>query len=240
MAEQFTMVGGPHQATTFDDYTEQQTGKYAVLNVALLASIRHHHPGMTVTVTTTGQANLLGYAPTVGAIAQLDTTEDGTFSLRGFSAPTSEKDPGFLYDAVQFARYKYTWKKLDFILYTVQVSYQNFEYILFPPDSDENDMSNSKATDALLMAVGQVQFAYSREYILVFDVQWYKSRPLYLEVQKTTWNDVILDQEMKDTISHTIEEFFDNEQRYRDFGVPWKVCKAASNVQQLKSTDHHP
>lgn len=147
--------------------------------------------------------------------------------LRGFIAPASEQDPGFLYDAIQFARYKYIWKDLEFILYTVRFPYllTVLEYILFPQDSDETTMSNSKATDALLMAVGQAQFPYKddREYILVFDQGlWLKSAPLFHEVQKTTWDDVILDQGMKDTISHTIEEFFDNEKRYRDLDVPWK------------------
>ena len=236
MADEFTMVGGLHQANAFDDYTEQQTGKYAVPFVALLASIRHHHPDMTVTVTTVGQANLLGYAAAVGAVAQLDTTDDGILRVRGFSAPRSEQDPGFLYDSIQFARYKYTWKKLDFILYTVQFPYMSLEYILFPPDSDEKVMSNSKATDALLMAVGQAQYPYreDREYILMFDLMWYKSRELYYEVQKTSWDDVILDEGMKDTISHTIEEFFDNEKRYHDLGVPWKVRKRPTTTCPLQ------
>jgi transitional endoplasmic reticulum ATPase len=234
MADEFTVVGGLHQANAFDDYIEQQTGKYAAPNVALLASIRHHHPDMTVTVTTIGQANLLGYAGAVGAVAELDTSEDGVLRFRGFIAPTSEQDPGFLYDATQFARYKYTWKQLEFILYVVQINaYFIAEYIVFPPDSDEDAMSHSKATDALLMAVGQAEFPYrdDREYILVYDQHmWYKNRSLYYEVLKTTWDDVILDQGMKDTISHTIEEFFDNEKRYRDLDVPWKVCKTASHV----------
>jgi transitional endoplasmic reticulum ATPase len=224
------MVGGLHQANAFDDYIEQQTGKFAVPHVALLASIRHHHPDMTVTMTSISQANLLSYADAVGAIAQLDKNEDGILRFRGFIAPTGEQDPGLLYDAIQFARYKYTWKNLEFVLYTVQFPslLTVLEYVLFPPDSDETTMSNSKATDALLMAIGQAQFPYrdDREYILVFDQgRWYKSRPLYYEVQKTTWDDVILDQNMKDTITHTIEEFFDNEKRYRDLDVPWKVCK---------------
>ena len=227
MADEFTMVGGLHQANVFDDYTEQQTGKDAIPEVALLTAIRHHHPGMTVTITTMNQANLLSYASAVDAVAELDTTEDGIFRLRGFFAPSSEQDPGRLYDGIRFARYKYTWRKLEFILYTVAFPrlFTILEYILFPPDSDETTVSNSKATDALLMAVGQAQYPYrdDREYILVFDQRWYRSRPLYFEVQKTTWDDVILDQEMKETISHTMEEFFDNEKRYSDLGVPWKV-----------------
>lgn len=28
---------------------------------------------------------------------------------------------------------------------------------------------------------------------------------------------------MKNTLTHTIEEFFDNESKYKDLDVPWKV-----------------
>ena len=228
MADQFTMVGGLHQANVFDDYIDQQTAQYAVPQVALLAAIRHHHPDMTVTVTVSSSGDLLSAAGAVGAVAELDITDDGFLRFRTFMRPYSENDPGQLYDSIQFARYKYTWKNLEFSLYRVTLPqmWQTLQYVLFPPDTDETVMSNSKATDALLMAVGQAQFPYyyDREYILVFDLrQWYKSRALYFEVRKTTWDDVILDQDMKDTISHTIEEFFDNEKRYRDLDVPWKV-----------------
>ena len=62
-----------------------------------------------------------------------------------------------------------------------------------------------------------------QDYILVFDRFWSQSTQLYYEVQKTSWNDVILDEDMKKTLTHTIEEFFDNESKYKDLDVPWKV-----------------
>jgi len=75
MAEAFTMVGGLHQASVFDDYRGQQTDKYVAPEVAVLAAIRHHHLQMTVTTTTVHHANLLHYVGAVGAVAELDTIE---------------------------------------------------------------------------------------------------------------------------------------------------------------------
>jgi transitional endoplasmic reticulum ATPase len=41
-------------------------------------------------------------------------------------------------------------------------------------------------------------------------------------VQKTGWDDVILDDKMKKTLTGTVLRFFDSATKYREFGVPWK------------------
>ena len=59
--------------------------------------------------------------------------------------------------------------------------------------------------------------------ILVYDGgSWNGSRNLYQEVQKTNWDDVILDEKMKKTLTSTVLRFFDSESKYREFSVPWK------------------
>lgn len=59
--------------------------------------------------------------------------------------------------------------------------------------------------------------------VLIFDNgYWQKNRELYRNVQKSNWEDVILDQERKDNIIDDVIGFFDAEKRYAEFGVPWK------------------
>ena len=41
-------------------------------------------------------------------------------------------------------------------------------------------------------------------------------------MQKTDWDDVILDDKMKKTLTGTVLRFFDSESQYREFHVPWK------------------
>lgn len=41
-------------------------------------------------------------------------------------------------------------------------------------------------------------------------------------MQKTNWDDVILDDKMKKTLTGTVLRFFDSATKYREFGVPWK------------------
>lgn len=59
--------------------------------------------------------------------------------------------------------------------------------------------------------------------VLVFDNgYWQKNSELYENVQKSNWEDVILDQTRKDNIIQDVMGFFDAEKRYAEFGVPWK------------------
>ena len=211
MAEAFTLIGKEHQETVFEDFEDLLSAKTAALTVTVLASVRAHHPDMTVTVTTTNNVDLLAYATAGFATAELDLSEDGILRSRFFLAPTSHDDDGHLASSTTYAHYKYTWKGLKFILYNVYFYPTTFQYICFPPDSDETVLSNSKATDGLLLEAGRAIYGPYQDYIAVFDGYWRADVDLCKEVKKTGWRDVILDQGMKDTISFTIEEFFDNE-----------------------------
>lgn len=89
-------------------------------------------------------------------------------------------------------------------------------------EDDETVLSNSKATDALLSAIAVAEQTAIEHTILVYDGSWSSSRSLYEEVQKTNWDDVILDMETKEALTGTVLRFFDSESKYREFGVPWK------------------
>ena len=211
MAEAFTLVGKEHQETVFEDFEDQLSAKTAAPAITFLASVRAHHPDLTVATANAGNVNLLAYAAAGFATAELDLSEDAILRSRVFLRPTSHDEDGHVADSTTCARYNYTWKGLKFILYNVYVYPGLFQFILFPPDSDETVLSNSKATDALLLEAGRAIYGPYQDYIAVFDGYWRADVNLYKEVQKTGWNDVILDQAMKATISLTIEEFFDNE-----------------------------
>ena len=206
------MLGEAHHGTVFEDYEAQRSAKFADSLTSIIAQLRHHHPEMTI--STNLWANLLGYAAAGYATAELDVSEDSCIRIRGYSVPQSKDDPGQLLDSFTFVRYKYSWKGLNFILYQVVFTYYFYQFLLFPPDSDETVLSNSKATDALLLAIGGAMYPYSTEYIYLFNgSSWYASPQLYQEVQKTSWKDVILDEDMKLTLTDVIGEFFDNEVR---------------------------
>jgi transitional endoplasmic reticulum ATPase len=60
--------------------------------------------------------------------------------------------------------------------------------------------------------------------VLVYDQGfWQKNRELWEEIQKASWDDVILKKDKKEAIQSTIRDFFNNEAIYRELQVPWKV-----------------
>lgn len=221
--DQYTLVSSAHHDTVYGDYQDVSSAKVVDIDVQLMASIRDHHPSMTVTAVPAAYADLAGYAAAGYARAELDTSEDSMLRWRFYRPASVRGGPGYLADAYFFARYKYHWNKAEFIVYSVREGFNGIiNYILYPPDDDETPLSHSKITDALLQAIGDVQFKVEGT-ILVFDWYWTRSRALYEQVQKTSWDDVILDKKFKKSLTKTVVGFFDNEQSYKNLGVPWKV-----------------
>lgn len=132
--ERFTILDPPHRETVFGDYEEQYSAKTVDPDVAITASIRHHHPDMTLAATPNSNANLLSFAAAGYAHAELDTAEDSVLRWRLYQPAAVRGNPGGLADATFFARYRYEWNNLTFILYTAIEGISVINYILFPPD----------------------------------------------------------------------------------------------------------
>ncbi len=101
------------------------------------------------------------------------------------------------------------------------MGYQQLQYILKEPAEGETVMSGNGATDKLIATIGVWQKPDDK-YVYVYDGFWQMSRPLYDEIQKANWDDVILNEDMKKTITGLMHKFFDSEDIYKDLGVPWK------------------
>jgi transitional endoplasmic reticulum ATPase len=118
------------------------------------------------------------------------------------------KKPGTLVDAVKFGRWLYTWEEKEYILY--QADYgaarpHQMSFILSPRDGNETQERYHPATDALLLAVGAWSTALHDE-IYVFDNGvWIKDKVLWKSVQDASWDEVILNREMKANLIDDIQ-----------------------------------
>ncbi|KAK5143630.1 hypothetical protein LTR04_001832 [Oleoguttula sp. CCFEE 6159] len=176
---------------------------------------------MIVTVVFTLNCNLLAFASAGHATAELDTTTDSIYRLRGYAPALRRGGQGQLAEASSFAIYHLQWNGEDFIVYIIASAYSSFQYVLKEPKPGENTLSNSKATDALIKAVGDWQYAQI-DAIYVYDMFWIRSTELWNEVQKATWDNVILAADMKEELTAVSKRFFDSKDVYEDIGVPWK------------------
>ena len=100
-------------------------------------------------------------------------------------------------------------------------------YLLTPSEYPMSELGKASAqdkADELLAAVSNYSDELHQE-VLVYDGgYWQKSRELYENVQKASWDNVILAKERKKAIINDVIGFFNSADRYAEFGVPWKVC----------------
>ena len=83
-------------------------------------------------------------------------------------------------------------------------------------------MSHCFLTDALITTVVKALSGDESKFIYVFDNYWSRSRELWEEVQKASWDKVILDEKMKHALQSVTQNFFDSRDVYRKYSVPWK------------------
>ena len=81
----------------------------------------------------------------------------------------------------------------------------------------------SVAAKELIAASASHSDAVDEGDVLIFDDDvWKKDTKLWKHIQKTKWEDVILDQSLKDGLTRNVETFFDHRDDYKQFDVPWK------------------
>ncbi len=123
-------------------------------------------------------------------------------------------------------RFQYVWEEHSFIvIYVVYeepfLGKRELYYILHPRSDSDVD-GHCAATDALLLAVGKWTSQLHEEIFVFDDGYWEKSTELWKSVKDASWDDVILNQEMKKNIIDDVQSFFDNRAIYKQFAVPWK------------------
>lgn len=97
----------------------------------------------------------------------------------------------------------------------------NMQYVLKERRDSENVLGPSKATDTLIQTIGDWLLS-DQEVVWVYDRYWTRSKALWKEVQKASWDKVILDESMKKDLTKVANKFFSSRDVYEDLGVPWK------------------
>ena len=199
---------------------------------------RKQYPDLIVTTVPAQNCNLTQFALAGNAIIELDIETEKIIRTRGFIPAIKRGQKGGLGEDLNFAKFRYNWNDEDFILYTLNSAVYGTQYILKEPRGNETTLSHSSVTDALLKAIGEWATS-DQDVVYVFDGIWRKDKGLWREVQKARWDDVILDPDMKKELVEVANKFFDSEDIYKQFGVPWKVCSASpSFITQFPAFPH--
>lgn len=210
------------------EYFHHSSAKRINTDIVLVEALRSQYRNLDLVIVPTRATSLLAYASAGHATATPldDAVNDAVYgqqiAWRQYIPPARRLDtaPGLFAEHVIFGKYRYTWNQQDFILYVAsgRDGSESFpdvhnQYIL-TSDADKLD-------DLIKEATLWGQALYNE--VWVFDQGWWqKSRELWESVQKSRWEDVILDKEMKQQIISDVENFFDNQHTYQKLKVPWK------------------
>jgi len=209
-------------------FFDHSSGKRINTDVVLIEAIRSQYPNLDLTVAPQGRLNLLAYAS--AGFAKVTPLEDSVtdpvygpgVKWRSYAPPSHRLDPspGYMVERVIFGKYMYKWKDQEAILYIAEGRDGGSYY---PSPTLHYVLSNaSHKVDELIKDATKWGSELHNE-VWVFDGgYWQKSAELYRSVQKSTWDSVILDEDMKKALIADVENFFDGRQTYEDLKVPWK------------------
>jgi transitional endoplasmic reticulum ATPase len=209
----------------FEKWTAHGSRDRVSTELSIQAILSKVYPTYHITRTTPAKCDLVGFAKAGYATSNSDRKESYD-ATRLYKAPKLHEEQAELEDDVKFGAWRYTWDSIDFLVY--EIGFPDFLqrphkylFVLAPDTTPQQDGHNS-ATDRLLLAAGDWTKALHEEIYVFDDSKWTKNKALFKSVQTASWNDVILEPEVKANLLQDVETFFDNRSLYQAMNVPWK------------------
>jgi transitional endoplasmic reticulum ATPase len=220
-------------------YFDNAEGKRWFTEGVIVESLRAKYPKHLLTINPAYVTNLIAFANSRDD-ASYSTRAGNDLTERRFVPPArryNDETGGTFGESVVFGSYDYIFQGNVFLLYVItgadgMMGKTMFNYILVAPQADGVEMTAEEKllaqgkTDSLVREATKWGNDLHNE-VLVYDQgYWQKNRELWENVQKASWEDVILEKDKKEAIKDDILGFFDGQERYSEFGVPWKVCSS--------------
>ncbi|KAJ4345124.1 hypothetical protein N0V95_005896 [Ascochyta clinopodiicola] len=218
-------------AYIFSNFEAHCDAKRVDTKTTTLSLLRNAYKDYHITEVDAKRASLFEFAATGKALLVLDSEDEHFNATRDWHAVgdgiEKRMHPGKLTDDFRFARFQYIWDDKEFLVY--YVTWQDmltppakFFYILHPRSESHLVDGHCQETDDLILSAGKWTSELHNE-IFVFDNGiWEKSKELWTSVSGASWTDVILSPAMKQTLIDDVQSFFDNQNLYAKFAVPWK------------------
>lgn len=220
-----------HPVTTMNDKTHDvwlnHSSAHRINTDTVVAqSIAKQHPHMHLTIAPQNdRLNLLQFARAGHADYNVDSVVSGTlnpFTWTEYLPPPRRinGDQGALNEVVKFAVFEYRWRTYLFRLYVVDGRDGTEPYAA---TTNQYLLSEERShAEELLLAAGNWANELHGE-VWVFDQGfWQKSVELFKSLSGASWDNVILDEEMKAAIIEDHTSFFESRDTYSRLKVPWK------------------
>ena len=224
------------------------SGKLLDTRTVVTRALHMIHPNQHLTATSAAEINLLGFAEAGLATADLIDPDNklSTWGVQGArrvqrfpfpilpldgDAPESKKGGPTIVERVQYGAFHYEWDEKLFTVYAVEgmkegecsPSVTNYIICEGPAGQRYNCAINGCKAHALMKAVAEWSMQTSKV-VMVFDGgRWRADAELWNVTQAANWDKVVLTEEKKTGLRDDVEGFFDSEDLYKSFAVPWKV-----------------
>ncbi|KAI9762411.1 MAG: hypothetical protein M4579_000387 [Chaenotheca gracillima] len=213
----------------FEDFHAHFSAPISDDEVVMIRSFQVRYPDHVCTMVEGESCDLLKFAKDGLAKANLVNDESSKSRTRGFvlSRKRLDSDEGHFKDWFNFAKYDYEFQGQRFIVYTMvwfKLQIMVHRTVILRPrdDAEIDEQGNSATIDALIAAATKHQQKIHEE-VMVFDQGcWRKDSDLWHGVQRSSWDDVIIDNKIKKNLVDDVLGFFDSRSAYSSLGVPWK------------------
>lgn len=201
---------------------QHATAPRVYTNAVMVDAIRAEYPQLHLTVVPPISCDLVSWAAAGHAgLAAIDKESD-RLRVQNYHPPATRVggQRGVVAEEVVLGKFLLDWKGKEFVVFiqsgrdgTEPWPADDYQYILSP---------SVDSTNKLLVEAG-VWTSELHDEIWVFDQgYWQKSRALYESIKKASWDDVILDEKMKNNIIRDVDNFFNGHETYDRLSVPWK------------------
>ena len=213
--------------TTFKDLC---SGLLWGTELLLLHAIRSSHPESTVTPILRRECDLVDFCNAGHAKITLQTEGEKYLAERTYNPPSSRLEGGLgtLGERVKYGFFEITFQGDAFAFYVAQwaekyAGIQRLSFLLSPKEEEKKSGAlSTTAADSLILAASKWTSELHNEIYVFDDGDWEKDKKLWAAVQSSTWDDVILDPTMKNTLISDVQNFFDSRSLYEEYAVPWK------------------
>ncbi|KAF4990602.1 hypothetical protein FGRMN_8361 [Fusarium graminum] len=215
--------GSSDEATS--SYFDHSSAKRINTDSVFTSALRRQYPHFELVVVEEYECNLLAFA-SAGHATFHTVQETGdvpsSLGMTVYLPPSRRMDgnKGQLGEVAIFGKFLYQWEREEFIIYLVDgrdggESYPRVKnyYIL---------TTNVYKAEQLILATGSWASDLHDEVWVYDQGAMSKDRELWKSAQKSTWDAVILDPEMKELLINDHVSFFESRDTYNGLGVPWK------------------
>ncbi|KZV77176.1 P-loop containing nucleoside triphosphate hydrolase protein [Peniophora sp. CONT] len=180
--------------------------------INLLHELKAQYPGHAVVLT---RDSVLG---TPGALIKPISQDDLVMNVFFAPFPRRSERAGILAAMIQFAGFHLNYRDHDYLVYTIQyqkdLRINTQQYIL-------HDGTRTPIYELLYDSGAVRRKIYSS--VLVFEQGfWWRDALLWRELQSADWEDVILEEDFKESLRQDVYNFFGSEKLYQQYKLPWK------------------